>query len=113
MNSIAKFANGDLLVSIRYTCALYRISRDSGEIVWRLGGKKSDFEQDFTFLGQHDARVISQNDTVTVISFFDNASTGDMPAFQKTANASSFKVVALHEEESPKRARVGSAQTTV
>ena len=61
MNSVAKFPNGDYLVSIRFTYAIYRISHATGEVVWRLGGKISDFEQDFTFSAQHDATCIAMS----------------------------------------------------
>lgn len=103
MNSVAKFPNGDYLASIRFTYAIYRISHATGEVVWRLGGKLSDFEQNFNFSAQHDARIISQNETVTIISFFDNASELGYTAI---AAVSSFKVVALYETEVPKRAKV-------
>lgn len=44
--------------------------------MWRLGGKKSDFqlEDGVHFEWQHHVRFISENETSTVISVFDNAS---------------------------------------
>jgi hypothetical protein len=105
MNSVEKFPDGDYLISVRYTSAIYRVSRTSGEVVWRLGGKLTDFEQNFNFSGQHDARIVSHNETMTVISFFDNASV-NMNQFDATSTVSSFKVVALYEKESPRRAVV-------
>lgn len=104
MNSVAKFPNGDYLIFIRFTYAIYRVSHATGEVVWRLGGKLSDFEQNFNFSGQHDARIISQNETVTIISFLDNASEF---GFTTSASVSSLKPVALYETEMPKRAVVG------
>lgn len=104
MNSVDKFPNGDYLVSIRYTSAIYRISKQ-GKVVWRLGGRKSDFLQDFNFTGQHDARVVSENSTITVLSIFDNASTND-DHIPQSAQSSSFKVVALYEHQSRRRAMV-------
>ena len=104
MNSVAKYPEDDYLVSIRYNNAIYRISR-TGDVVWCLGGKSSDFVQDFNFSGQHDARVVSKNKTVTILSLFDNAST-NMHQFRDTALASSFKVVALYENDTPRRAVV-------
>jgi hypothetical protein len=58
-NSIDVLPGGDLLVSARNTCAVYRVSRSTGEIVWRLGGKRSDFTMGTgaTFGYQHDARL--------------------------------------------------------
>ena len=105
MNSVEKFPDGDYLTSIRYTNAIYRVSRTSGDVVWRLGGKLTDFEQNFNFSAQHDARIVSHNDTATVISFFDNASV-NMNQFEATSTVSSFKLVALYDKESPRRAVV-------
>src|SRR5215212_8482154 len=44
INSIDVDHDGNLLVSGRRTSAVYKIDRESGEVIWRLGGKKSDFE---------------------------------------------------------------------
>lgn len=72
-NSIDIFSNGDYLISGRRTNTLYRISRSTGSILWRLGGTKSDFKIPTEFGGQHAAMVYDQNDTHTLISFLDNA----------------------------------------
>jgi hypothetical protein len=52
-------ADGDLVVSARYPCAIYKLDRSSGDVVWRLGGTKSDFTlgDGAAFYFQHDARV--------------------------------------------------------
>ncbi|GAA0810956.1 arylsulfotransferase family protein [Spirilliplanes yamanashiensis] len=57
-NSVGVDADGDILVSARHTWACYKIARRSGEIRWRLGGKRSDFPLDerSTFSWQHDVR---------------------------------------------------------
>ncbi len=70
-NSIDRDLDGDLLLSARHTDALYRVSRRTGDIVWRLGGKGSDFElpEDVVFRKQHDARRHEDG----TISLFDNA----------------------------------------
>src|SRR5918992_1938107 len=44
LNSIDVDHDDNLLVSARETSAIYKIDRNSGEIIWRLGGKMSDFE---------------------------------------------------------------------
>ena len=74
-NAIDRFENGDYLVSCRHTDALYKISRENGSILWRLGGTKSDFKfaKDAKFSRQHHARIVEQNETHTIISLFDNA----------------------------------------
>jgi Arylsulfotransferase (ASST) len=57
-NSIELEPAGTLLVSARNTSAVYRIDRSSGAIVWRLGGRRSDFRfgPGATFGWQHDLR---------------------------------------------------------
>jgi len=69
VNSIADGAGGTTLISARNTSALYLIRRD-GSIVWRLGGKRSDFgpAAAVRFRYQHNARFHGP----TTISLFDN-----------------------------------------
>src|SRR5579875_2741149 len=43
VNSIALAPDGDLLVSARNTCAVYKVARPGGTVAWRLGGKRSSF----------------------------------------------------------------------
>src|SRR5919107_206724 len=72
LNSIDVDHDDNLLISARETFAVYKIDRQSGEIIWRLGGKKSDFEmQEGTRTAfQHDARR-QEDGTITI---FDNGS---------------------------------------
>ena len=58
INSVDVDDDGNLLVSARRTFAVYKIDRGSGEVIWRLGGKRSDFEmgEGTETLYQHDAR---------------------------------------------------------
>jgi outer membrane protein assembly factor BamB len=44
INSIDVDHDGNLLVSARNTWSVYKLERKSGEVLWRLGGKNSDFE---------------------------------------------------------------------
>ena len=44
LNSIGVDPDGNLLVSSRNTHTIYKIDRSSGQIIWRLGGKHSDFD---------------------------------------------------------------------
>jgi Arylsulfotransferase (ASST) len=70
INSIDVYDEDHLLISARRTCAVYKVGRKTGELVWRLGGKKSDFKMGTgvqTAL-QHDARRNSDG-TITI---FDN-----------------------------------------
>src|SRR5215208_6805250 len=43
INSIDVYDEDHLLISSRNTSTVYKVDRRTGEIVWRLGGKKSDF----------------------------------------------------------------------
>lgn len=58
LNSIEIDRDGHLLVSARNTSTIYKIDRATGEIVWRLGGKRNDFTMGdgAAFSWQHDAR---------------------------------------------------------
>lgn len=70
INSIAVDDDGDLLVSSRNTWCIYKVSRRTGDIVWRLGGKRSDFDvpADAHFAWQH--HVVSH--PCGVLTVFDN-----------------------------------------
>ncbi len=58
VNSVDLAADGNLLVSARNTWTVYKVDRGSGKVIWRLGGKKSDFAMGpgTRFSWQHDAR---------------------------------------------------------
>lgn len=71
-NSIDKNDDGNYLFSGRMTDAVYLVSGEDGKIIWRLGGKKSDFEMDFEFSRQHHAKFVSVNATNMVLSLFNN-----------------------------------------
>jgi Arylsulfotransferase (ASST)/TAT (twin-arginine translocation) pathway signal sequence len=75
VNSIDTTADGKLLVSARNTWTVYKLDPVTGQIIWRLAGKKSDFTLDdgVRFAWQHDARV-QPNDIITL---FDDE--GDPP----------------------------------
>lgn len=74
-NSVAKTQHGNYLVSARFTSTIYLISARTGDIIWRLGGKRSDFQLlDFTFSFQHNARIVSEIGSQMVLSFLDNGS---------------------------------------
>ena len=102
-----KCANGDYIISGRYTSAIYRVSGADGSILWRLGGKNSSFEylNEFNFSSQHDSKIYSENETTTVISIFDNAS-DDLDRRNVTAAASSGKLIALETSTVPMTARL-------
>ena len=75
INSLAIDTDGDVLISGRNTCAVYKVSRQTSKIVWRLNGKKSDFTMGprSKFWWQHHVRPHPSSGQLTV---FDNAANG-------------------------------------
>jgi Arylsulfotransferase (ASST) len=67
LNSISLDQDGNLIVSMRNTSAIYKIDHTTGQIIWRLGGKRSSFKmgRDTSTWEQHDA-VIQPDGTLTV-----------------------------------------------
>ena len=73
LNSIDVDHDNNLLVSARKTWTVYKVDRKTGKVIWRLGGKRSDFEMGpgARFAFQHDARR-QKDGTLTI---FDNGMT--------------------------------------
>ncbi|KAL4919371.1 ASST-domain-containing protein [Aspergillus aurantiobrunneus] len=101
VNSVDKNTVGDYLLSARFTNTIYYISKE-GEIVWRLGGKFSDFDMDFTFSKQHHAKFVESNGTHHVISFLNNAS----DELENEEDVSSALYVQIDSAASPMTATV-------
>ena len=91
INSIDVEPDGNLLLCARNTSVVYKVERENGKIIWRLGGKKSDFEMgpgtQSSF--QHDARR-QRDGTITI---FDNG------AHPKVHEESRGIVVELDEQK--------------
>jgi hypothetical protein len=70
INSIEVEPDNNFLIDAKGTYAVYKIERRTGEVLWRLGGKKSDFEMGpgTRTVSQHDARR-QEDGTITI---FDN-----------------------------------------
>ena len=70
INSIDIDFDGNFLISAKGTSAVYNLDRESGEVLWRLGGKESDFDMGpgTRTVSQHDARH-QEDGTITI---FDN-----------------------------------------
>jgi hypothetical protein len=70
-NSVEPDNDGNLLVSVRNTDQVLKINRQTGNIMWRLGGKKNEFtlrgDSQF-FHRQHDARRLPNGH----LTLFDN-----------------------------------------
>jgi hypothetical protein len=73
LNAIDVDRDGNLLLSGRNVHAIYKVSRRTGAIMWRLGGRRSDFTfgPGARFAFQHD---VQRRDDGT-ISLFDNEAT--------------------------------------
>jgi hypothetical protein len=74
INSVSLDTDGNLLISSRHTWTVYKVNRTTGAIMWRLGGKKSDFAlgAGLPFAWQHDAVSVDAH----TIRIFDNESNG-------------------------------------
>jgi hypothetical protein len=70
--------DNNYLVSLRGFCQILKISRTTGDVIWRLGGKSSDFtfigehpeNAPYYFIGQHNIHRLANGDLL----FFDNGS---------------------------------------
>jgi Arylsulfotransferase (ASST) len=78
INSVDKDSEGSYLISARDANAIYKINGTTGNLIWRLGGKHSDFtlgeQVEFSF--QHHARYLSRDGQKEVISLYDNSAHG-------------------------------------
>ncbi len=86
LNSIdVDAADGNLVISARYPCAVYKLDRWTGEVIWRLGGLRSDFRmgEGTTFWFQHDARVHPGG----LVSLFDDGADAPGNAPEPTSRA--------------------------
>jgi hypothetical protein len=70
INAVEADGDSALLICARHTHAIYCIDRASGQLRWKLGGRRSDFEIDraAAFAWQHDVRRVGPGR----ITLFDN-----------------------------------------
>jgi hypothetical protein len=66
-NSVGISSDGNLVVSMRNTSAVYKVNRATGQIMWELGGKHSSFRMGSgtSTAFQHDAEV-QPDGTITI-----------------------------------------------
>ncbi|KAE9378687.1 hypothetical protein N431DRAFT_540522 [Stipitochalara longipes BDJ] len=80
INSVDKDDEGSYLISARDANAIYKINGTTGSIIWRLGGKHSNFTlgHSVPFSFQHHARYLSRSESGTceTISLYDNSAHG-------------------------------------
>jgi len=104
LNSVSEDTDGNLLVSARHTHAVYKLDRKTGEVIWTLGGKGSDFKmgKGAQFRYQHDAQRLKDGR----LQIFDNAASD----FDKKGVAQS-RVLRLDVDEKAKTAEVAQEVT--
>jgi hypothetical protein len=77
-NALVLSNDGNLLLSSRNLCEITKIDLQTGDVIWRLGGKANMFKfvngQPFAY--QHDVRQLANGD----ITVFDNHATTQNPA---------------------------------
>jgi hypothetical protein len=97
VNSVEEDTDGNLIISARNTCALYKLDRATGEVLWQLGGKGGDFRmgKGTRFCFQHDARRAGPGR----ISLFDNGA--GPPVLRKRSRG-----LVLGVDETAKRVRL-------
>jgi hypothetical protein len=102
-NSIAVTQDGNLLVSARHTWTLYKIDRRTGEVIWRLGGKRGDYRltNGAEFAWQHNATQLADNE----LTLFDDGSDGS------TNTEKQSRGIRLMFDEIRRTARLGRAYT--
>ncbi|MDQ6806162.1 MAG: arylsulfotransferase family protein [Actinomycetota bacterium] len=71
-NSIDAGSGGNLIVSARNTSAVYKISGTTGQVIWRLGGKRSSFKMGAGTITAFQHHAIVQSDG-TITMFDDGA----------------------------------------
>jgi hypothetical protein len=75
VNSVDKnTTEGNYLISGRHVSAIYKLDGETGEIIWQIGGKHSNFSfgDELEFAFQHDARFQGREGDIQYISLFDN-----------------------------------------
>lgn len=113
-NAIQEDVDGNLLLSHRHLNSIHKIDRQTGAILWRLGGEMSDFTfvNDPGFSGQHDIRKLPNGD----YSIFDNGNmTGVTRAVSYTLDTVNWTATKSNEYLYPAGATstaMGNYQTT-
>jgi hypothetical protein len=127
VNAVHLTADGNLLIDARDTWTTYKVSRHTGHIIWRLGGKDSSFRLRAAkgqvldsageiFSWQHDPEQVGRR----TFTFFDNDSTGTplLPYSRAVTVRLNYRtrvatlVAADAQPEGLSAASQGNAQTT-
>ena len=93
-NTVSIARDGNLLVTMRHTSAVYKVDRASGQTIWTLGGRSSDFRggSGTRFHFPHDAQELANGN----ILLFDNGATN------KDRRAKYSRVIELKLDEDAK-----------
>jgi len=94
INAVSIDSDGNFLISGRSTWTVYKVNRHSGRILWRLGGKRSNFRLGprAHFAGQHDPITAGNN----TIRLFDNGNDAT------TSTESESRVIWIHLDQANK-----------
>jgi hypothetical protein len=114
VNSIDVDLDGNLLVSARNTSAVYKLDRKTGQVLWRLGGRSSDFElgPQASFMYQHDARA-HPDGTLTLFDDGPSASSKQSRAIRLGLDLGAMRADLLQHYEHPlplESSAMGNAQ---
>jgi hypothetical protein len=71
LNAVSVDEDGNLLIDARNTWTAYRLDRHSGAVIWRLGGKKTDFAlgPNVAFAWEHNPTAVDDHGLIRI---FDN-----------------------------------------
>jgi hypothetical protein len=96
VNAADKNADGNYVLSSRFTNTVFFISGQDGSIIWRLGGLFSDFELvNFRMYRQHHVRFVDQGENYITVSFLNNAS-DEGSQDERTSSALFVKLDLVH-----------------
>ena len=114
LNTIEPLPDDALMLSLRNMSSLVKVDRKTGAILWRLGGKRSDFRFVGDPLGgffrQHDARRLPNGN----ILLFDNGNLHDPPEsraveYRLDERAKTAELVWQYRRSPPVFARIGGS----
>jgi len=110
-NSLEEAHDGNILLSMRTMSQIIKINRDTGEVLWRLGGRGGNFrivnDTNGQFRQQHDVRDLGKQAGANRISLFDNA-VGSTPASARGVEYDLF----FDSDGKPTEARLASSYDT-
>jgi hypothetical protein len=80
VNGVSVDTDGNLLISGRHASAVYKVDRETGEVIWQLGGRNSDFRfgTGARFMWQHDVQAEGDG----VYRIFDNATHSPLVGYE-------------------------------